>query len=383
MQSVDDTLRMLLEHHQDALIEHGTDWVIHRSIDLRGSRPRDETRSLVAAVVEFNRDLLLGKAEGLEKRDAFIDYVTSYRASQNFSISTLLRGFLSFKMGLRQVLETQQVTSDLAMAIHERVDELYFTAIFKMSDLYIGKLTTIIEDRQRKLSERELEVARLERTLAESLLKRFLAPSVVDEIIRGERTLDQKPKSMFVTIMFADLLGFTRLTQSLPSERMAELLNQYLTAMNEVVFHHKGTIDKFMGDGVMALFGAPMPMEETQQALLSVRCAAAMHRALLEIDELSTASGLGQLSMRIGIDCGTVVVGSFGGSHRSDFTAIGMHVNRARRIESVCTPGEIYVSSDVARLLPPALIEVAGVYQLKGLFGSVRCYQIIQSRIPA
>jgi class 3 adenylate cyclase len=373
-----ERLREFITRHEQTIVAYGTDWVIRQAVDLRGSRPRDETQRLVAAVVEFNRALLLDQPSGVSKRADFIDFVTTYRASRNFKVSTLLRGFLSFKKGLARVLDEHPVAAELALQMLEMVDELYFESIFQMSDVYVFKLRAIIEERQEQLRERDQEVAKLERQLTESLLKRFLAPSVVDEIVRGERSFEQKPRSMHVTVLFADLVAFTQLTQTLDSDRLADFLNEYLGSMSEQIFFHKGTIDKFMGDTVMALFGAPVPMPIKEQIAMSVRCAANMQRALIDLEESSSSPG--RLAMRIGIDTGPVVVGSFGSEHRSDFTAMGMHVNLAHQIMERCRPGEIYVTGSVARHMP-ASTEPCGAFQLKGFQSRTACFRIVQSRV--
>lgn len=382
MDALRDFLRRLLAEREGDIVERGTDWVVESAVDLRGARPRDETRRLVASVVDFNRELILGTEAGASKREAFIDFVTSYRAALDFNVSTLLRGFLSFRQGLLRVLEDQELAPDTRLAVLQLVDELYFESIFEMADVYMNKLKDLMEERQAQLRERDLQVARLERSMAESLLKRFLAPAIVDEIITGKRSIDQEPKSTFCTIMFADLVGFTRLTQTLDARRLGELLNQYLATMSEVVFFHRGTIDKFIGDTVMALFGTPVPMDEKEQAEYAVRCALDMQRALFELDESPATRGLPPLAMRIGIDCGNVLVGSLGSAYRSDFTAIGMHVNRARRIQEICQPGEIYLTSDVAQRVPSSMVEPVGSVRLEGIIGGVLCYRVLGGRSP-
>ncbi len=382
MEGLSELLRTLLVEKEAEIIDGGTNWVIDGSLDLRGARPREETRRLVAAVVEFNREILLATPAGSSKRDAFIDFVTSYRAALEFSVSTLLRGFLSFRQGFLQVLEAESIDAGTRLAILGLVDDLYFDSIFEMSDMYMNKLKDIIEERQNQLRERDLQVARLERRMAESLLKRFLAPAIVDEIISGNRSIDQEPKSTFCTIMFADLVGFTRLTQTLDAPRLGKLLNQYLATMSEVVFFHRGTIDKFIGDTVMALFGTPVAMAEKEQAEYAVRCALDMQRALIELDESPITRGLPPLEMRIGVDCGQVLVGSLGSAYRSDFTAIGMQVNRARRVQEICQPGEIYLTSDVAQRVPSSMVEPVGSVRLEGIIGGVLCYRVLGNRTP-
>lgn len=375
---VREWLRDFLVRNEQIIIDAGADWVIRQALDLRGRRPREETRRLCVKVFEFNRALLLGEPGGEQTRTDFIEYVTTYRASQHFSVSTPLRGFLSFKKGLVHALTQEPMPAETTLVVLEKVDEIYFDAIFRMSDMYVDKLKSIIEERQEQLRQRDLEVERLERKLTESLLKRFLAPSVVDEIVSGRRSIDQKPRTMHVTVLFADLVGFTQLAQSVGSDVLADFLNQYLAKMSEQVFFHQGTIDKFMGDTIMALFGAPVPMQPRDQILLGVRCAVNLQRALLELDD--PVSGEKPLSMRIGIDSGQVVVGSFGSAHRADFTAMGTHVNLARQLQVLCKPGEIYVTGAVARYLPQAT-EPCGTLQLKGVDQRVACFRVVQSRV--
>lgn len=382
MDEIREFLREILASHEQDIIERGTDWVVADAVDLRGARPREESRRLVASVVEFSRELVTGAPSGPEKRDAFIDFVTSYRVALEFKVSTLLRGFLSFRQALLQVLDEQGADAQRRLDVLELVDEIYFASIFEMSDVYMNKLKEIIEERQNQLRERDLQVARLEQQMAESLLKRFLAPAIVDEIISGDRSIDQAPKSTFCTIMFADLVGFTRLTQTLDAKRLAELLNQYLATMSEVVFFHRGTIDKFIGDSIMALFGTPVQMSAKEQAEYAVRCALDMQRALFELDESPVTRGLPPLSLRIGLDCGNVLVGSLGSSYRSDFTAIGMQVNRARRIQELCQPGQIYLTSDLAQHVPSSMVEPVGSLHLEGMIGGVLCYRVLGAQVP-
>ncbi len=370
-------LQALLSAHEEAIIDSGTDWVIEASVDLRGARPRHETRELVAKVVEFNRALVTQQPDGRAKRDAFIDYVTSYRAALDFNISTLLRGFLSFRYGLARVLADLAVSPTRSLEVIDCADETYFSAVFDMADTYVAKLRSIIEERQAQIRERDIAVAKLERQLAESLLKRFLAPAIVDEIISGRQSIEQAPRSTYCTIMFADLVGFTHLTQTLDAHRLAELLNLYLATMSEVVFFHRGTIDKFIGDKVMALFGTPVELDEKSQAEQVFRCALDMQRALVELDESPVTRGLPPLTMRIGVDAGPVLVGNMGSAYRSDFTAIGMHVNRASRLQTKCDPGEIYLTSDVAKHLRSESLELVGSLRLENIIGGVLTYRVV------
>ena len=152
---------------------------------------------------------------------------------------------------------------------------------------------------------------------------------------------------------FSDLSGFTKMSEEQGAETVAEFLNDYLTVMNETIFQNNGTIDKFIGDAIMVLFGAPVPMTAKEQAENAARCARAMQAGMVLVNEKWKARGLNEVSMRIGIHQGTAVVGNFGSAQRVDYTAIGPSVNLASRIESACVPGEIFVSPEISELSKP------------------------------
>ncbi|MEC9389671.1 MAG: adenylate/guanylate cyclase domain-containing protein, partial [Myxococcota bacterium] len=151
--------------------------------------------------------------------------------------------------------------------------------------------------------------------------------------------------------------------------RMSAVLNEYLSVMNDVIFRHDGTIDKFIGDAIMVLFGAPLELSPEEQARRACACALDMQRAMASMQPLFAEAGIPDLSMRIGIHQGDAVVGNFGSEQRSDYTAIGPTVNLASRIESACTPGEVFVSEAIRALLPEPAVASTGSFELKGVDG--------------
>lgn len=143
----------LLRERRDEIIDHGTDWVIHSAGDLQGRRPRAETRALIAQEFDAYSDLLL--AGDPTKRDAFIEHVTSFRASHDFKISTLLRGFLGFKRGVELCLEGHVAAPELALAARDVLDRLYYDTAFLMADVYVDKLLGLLRRTQQELLHRE------------------------------------------------------------------------------------------------------------------------------------------------------------------------------------------------------------------------------------
>lgn len=137
--------------------------------------------------------------------------------------------------------------------------------------------------------------------------------------------------------------------------------------VSEVIHEHGGTIDKFIGDAVMVIFGAPVPLTEQIQVEKAVGCAEAMLRAIESLNpSFKTDYGI-EVHIRIGINQGPAIVGTFGSERRSDYTAIGPTVNLASRIEGAARPNEILVSSRAARYLPEDALESRGLFELKGI----------------
>ncbi len=146
-------LERLLADRREAILDAGTDWIVGASTDLRGRRPRAETRALVVQEFDAYRDLLLDADPA--RRDAFIDFVTTYRASFEFKISTLLRGFLGFRRGVEVVLAADGVPPARALAVHAVLDRLYEDTAFLMADVYVDKLQAILRQTQQELMHRE------------------------------------------------------------------------------------------------------------------------------------------------------------------------------------------------------------------------------------
>jgi len=178
-----------------------------------------------------------------------------------------------------------------------------------------------------------------EREAAVMLFRRFLDPRVVDQLVKtGELSRDKKPESREITILFSDIRGFTTLSETRTPEAVVELLNRYFTQQVDVVFRHGGTLDKFIGDAIMAFWNAPT--ENPRHAEQAVAAALEMAEALDAFKrELSiTDASLGDFDIGIGVHTGQAVVGFLGSDDRLDYTAIGDTVNLASRIEG-CTKG--------------------------------------------
>ena len=182
----------------------------------------------------------------------------------------------------------------------------------------------------------EKERRRLRRTF-----ERYVSPLVVSEILEDRANVEDLlgGQTRPVTVVFSDLQGFTELTRRRSLEgRSHDLvlqLNRYLGRMVEVIDAHGGTVDKFMGDCVMAVFGSPRSRGVQQEALEALRCASAMVQAMQDLNREWTAQKMAPLSCGIGIASGEAVVGEIGSPQRKEFTVIGDTVNLASRLEAL------------------------------------------------
>ncbi|MEH2347309.1 MAG: response regulator [Nostoc sp.] len=232
------------------------------------------------------------------------------------------------------------------------------------------------------LKENERRIVELNTYLTESVLKRFLPAVLVQKAATGDLTLDLRPEPRLITVLFSDIVGFTQLSNTLRSRRVAELLNEYLEAMTKVVFSNGGTVDKFMGDAILALYGAPEELTPNEQVRRAINTARAMHRSLADLNQRWQNQGvfdgdrLTSVQFRCGIHQGTAVVGMFGGAERADYTAIGPSVNIAARLQAAAVPGTILVSAAVADYLQEEEITKGSPLELKGVDETVLTFAV-------
>ncbi|MBM5808880.1 MAG: adenylate/guanylate cyclase domain-containing protein [Cyanobacteria bacterium M_surface_9_m1_291] len=222
------------------------------------------------------------------------------------------------------------------------------------------------------------ERRRLRRTF-----ERYVAPTVVREILADPRSAEGmlRGKAMTVTVLFSDIKGFTQLTQRRTREGQIPLhlsqLNTYLGAMVEVITAHGGTIDKFIGDCVMAVFGSPLSRGQQAEALAAVQAAIAMAERLAALNAQWAREGFEPFANGVGLATGEAAVGQIGSPQRLDFTVIGDTVNLAARLESltrvVDTP--LLVDAATAQLVAAEIPLVsAGVHSIKGI-GEVEVFR--------
>ncbi|HEY4187256.1 MAG TPA: adenylate/guanylate cyclase domain-containing protein [Polyangia bacterium] len=251
------------------------------------------------------------------------------------SLVALTRAYASRDFARRSTVRTGDELQQLGESLERMADSL------KSSDTEIGR-----------------------RRQVEADLSRFLPAEVAQSISAGTETrLGGERRT--VTVLFADVVSFTPFAESLPPEQVVAFLNQLFTTLTEVVFRHGGTVDKFMGDCVMAVFGAPRP--QVDHVASGVAAAEDMQR-FVEAQAPAWKQEFGfDVRLGIGINTGEVVVGNLGSEARMEYTVIGDVVNVAARLESLARPGQILVTTAVATGAGPRFrFNSLGQYEMRG-----------------
>jgi signal transduction histidine kinase/response regulator RpfG family c-di-GMP phosphodiesterase len=272
--------------------------------------------------------------------------------------------------GTPVILLTAKVDDETRLEGVEQGADAYLSKPFNDREL-LAEVRNLIA-----LKANERKVAELNQYLTESVLQRFLPPSLVQKAAQGRLQLDLRPEPRLVTVLFSDIVGFTQLSNTLRSRRIAELLNEYLEAMTHAIFANGGTVDKFMGDAVLALFGAPEELSPNEQVRRAIAAARSMYQALGTLNKRWAEQGIAPVQFRCGIHQGTAVVGMFGSDERADYTAIGPSVNIAARIQEAAGAGSILVSASVADYLDEHEIVKFSPLQLKGVDETVLTFNV-------
>ena len=210
------------------------------------------------------------------------------------------------------------------------------------------KLISLNQEAYDSLKEKNTKLEKISKRLA-----KYLSPQIYKNIFEteSEQTNDYKRKKL--TVFFSDIKGFTDLSDSLDPDLLAELINDYLSAMTDIALKHGGTIDKFIGDAILVFFGDPESDGLKIDASKCLSMAIAMQNKVSELDKnwREERGILEGLQVRIGISTGYCTVGNFGSVQRVDYTVLGSTVNLASRLESICQPQKILVAPETKTLL--------------------------------
>ena len=237
------------------------------------------------------------------------------------------------------------------------------------------KLINLNQEAYDSLKEKNTKLEKISNRLA-----KYLSPQIYKNIFEAdsEQTNDYKRKK--ITVFFSDIKGFTDLSDSLDPDLLAELINEYLSAMTDIALKHGGTIDKFIGDAILIFFGDPESDGLKKDASKCLSMAIAMQNKVAELDRnwREDRGIIDGLKVRMGISTGYCTVGNFGSVQRVDYTVLGSTVNLASRLESICQPRKILVAPETKTLLEKEFkFEAQEAVELKGFNKPVVPFQYV------
>jgi adenylate cyclase len=204
----------------------------------------------------------------------------------------------------------------------------------------------------------------------------MLSPNLVDRIVAGDLAIEKGGAQKRVTVLFADIRGFTSLTEQLAPSDMVALMNEYFERVSNVVFANDGTLDKYIGDAVMALWGAPLGTDDDE--LRAVRAAAEIQAVVREFNRERAELGLEQIGVGVGIATAQVIAGYVGSSQTMSYTVFGRGVNLASRLCSAAKPGEVLIAPTTMQAVAPWVVaEPVDEMKLKGMADPVAPFRLM------
>lgn len=259
-----------------------------------------------------------------------------------------------------------------------QIDTAFRTGAFTEPDLElltaVANYAAVAVERVRYAEKVEAEIQ------ARSRLARYHSPAVIEAVLAREEDLGDDARGLetgAVTVLFADLVGFTAFSETADPEDVVELLNAYFDRAVDVIFAEGGTLDKFIGDCVMAFFGAPVAVDD--HASRGVRAGMGILRETQALNAERRRRNLPTLDVRVAVNSGPVMVGDVGSERRVDYTVLGNTVNVAARLESgVAKPGQVVIGPETRSLVDEDVpLEDLGTFRLKGLESEIRAYRVL------
>lgn len=374
--SVGKTLSSVLS--PDEVMERVMELVFHMENVERGFvMLRDEKKGFKPAVLLYKDEQAKREKRGVALSRTLIDRVLEERlplliydvaSDQRFAMSESLR--LS---GIRSAMCAPLIYKDKVFGLFY-VD--CFSKSFGFSKDELNIFSVIAAEAAISFDNARSHEELAKRVIERQALERFLSSSIVEKILLNPDQVHLGGENQLVTVLFADVRGFTRRSEHMEPESVVELLNEFFAEMTDLIFENGGTLDKYLGDGLMALFGAPFAKPD--DALRCVKTAAEMQRSLAQLNRLWETRDQAPLHIGIGINSGPVTAGNIGSSKRMDYTVIGDAVNLASRLCANAAPEQILISESTFRRLEgnfPA--QRLQPIRVKGKDAPVEVYEIL------
>jgi adenylate cyclase len=311
---------------------------------------RDDKKGFKPAVLLYKDERLKAAARGVALSTTVIERVMTDRvpllirdvgSDQRFSSSESLR-----ISGIRSAMCAPLIYKDRVFGLFY-VDCLSKPYAFSREELNIFSVVAAEAAISFDNARSHEELAR--RVVERQALERFLSAAIVERILASPAEVRLGGENQTATILFSDIRGFTRMSEHMEPQAVVELLNEFFSEMTELIFDSGGTLDKYLGDGIMAVYGAPLPKPD--DALRAAKTAIEMQRALAHLNREWANRGQQPLRMGVGVNTGTVTAGNIGSAKRMDYTVIGDAVNLASRLCANAAGGQILISESTYSLL--------------------------------
>lgn len=321
-----------------------------------------------------------GKNEQIVLSTSILNEVVQNKAAVLSSDATMDSRFSSAQsvimQGIRSTMTVPLLHHDVLLGIMH-LDSMIATNAFVEKDLQI--FASIASQAAVSIHNSNLARQIEQDAKTRAQFQRLLSPNLVDQVVKGKLQLEKGGALSEVTMLFSDIRGFTSMSESRAPQEIVRLLNEYFELMVDVLFKYEGTLDKFVGDEIVALFGAPVSMPKAE--LKAVQCALDMMKALSEFNRLRVNEGQEEIRVGIGINTGTVVTGAIGSSRALQYTAIGDPMNTASRLCSVAKPGEIILSEATYQKVKNEVAVVPmDAVRVKGKADPLRIYNAVGLR---
>jgi class 3 adenylate cyclase len=237
----------------------------------------------------------------------------------------------------------------------------------------VGEAMSVARIASQEVSQKNQELEGLATKLA-----KYLSPQLYESIFTGDKDVKLETYRKKLTVFFSDIKDFSDITDSMQSESLSAILNEYLNEMSKIAIKHGGTIDKFIGDAIMVFFGDPESKGEEEDALACVSMAIEMRDTMHALQELWVSMGISRpMKIRIGVNSGYCTIGNFGSNQRMDYTIVGGEVNLASRLESAAKVDSILISHETYGLIKDRIACTSmGDIKVKGIAHTVKTYEV-------